>query len=202
MRNSLCALLLVLALPANAVPVRFDFVTSAPTDGTLSSTPPVEGFGYVVFDTDLAGLADSNGRVGDGNTPLATIDVQFNWLGQEYNLTNATLGAVTFSGGMPIAWQIDALTESPFCNTASSGGIFNRFDCVQFGTDDFTLSAFAGGSGTVLLSTSQDTSYARANVMWTQGQVAVPEPSTAALLALALLGTFVRRRSSTSVLKA
>ena len=188
--RSLAALCLVaLAAPAaHAVPVRYDFtITLAEIQGTFPISGPTSGSGYVVFDTSLASLAAPTGQVGNKNTPLPTYDLSFDWLGMHWGAGNATLGNLKFSGGQVSQWSIDAILTPNACQPA--------FLCVQWGTNDFTVTGYSGGAGTALLTRVGSHGVAIGNARWSKPyEVSVPEPGALALLVAALACVGIARR--------
>jgi hypothetical protein len=190
MRALLAVTLIALLAPAaNATPIRYDFTISFIQGvGTLPGTGTGNGSGFVVFDDALAALVPGGGQLGNLNTPLPTLDLSFDWLGLHFGNSSGTLSTVTFDAlGNPLAWDIDNIVSRNLC--------MNSFRCVQWGTDDFSLLASAGGGGSALLTQSGVNGVAIGSVAWSRGQVlAVPEPGTFALLAIGLAGLLVGRR--------
>jgi hypothetical protein len=190
MRSLFAICLVALAAPAaHAIPVRYDFtIALADTQGTFPIDGPTTGSGYVVFDTSLQSLADASGQVGDRNTPLPTYDISFDWLGMHWGTANATLGNLKFSGGLVSNWSIDAVLSPNSCQPA--------FQCVQWGTNDFTVTGYSSGIGTALLTRAGSHGVAIGSARWSKPyEVSVAEPATLGLLGAALAGFgWVRRR--------
>jgi hypothetical protein len=188
--RSLAALCLVaLAAPAaHAIPVRYDFTISlADTQGTFPISGPTTGSGYVVFDTSLRSLANASGQVGDKNAPLPTYDISFDWLGMHWGVANATLGNLKYNGDLLSNWSIDAVLSPNSCRPA--------FQCVQWGTNDFTVTGSSGGAGTALLTRVGSNGVAIGTARWSKPYpVSVPEPATLGMLAAALVGLALFRR--------
>ena len=189
MRSVTAICLMALLVPAaNAIPVRYDFTVSLlDTQGTFPVGAGTNGFGYVVFDTSLAALAGPTGQVGNQNIPLPTIDLSFDWLGMHWDESNATLGILQFNSGILTSLGIDAVVPPNTCG--------NSFQCVQWGTNDFTVTRNASGVGTSLLTRSGANGVAIGTARWSGPlQVDVPEPGTLALFGAALTGLFLVRR--------
>ncbi len=191
MRALLTVSLLALVAPAaNAIPVRYDFtITNVQFQGIPPGAGTADGSGYVVFDTDLAALA-TGGHLGDAFLP--TIDLSFDWLGLHFGPANGSLSEVYFdSSGNPYRWDLDGIV---------SGGC--GFNCVQWGTNDFTIAGTGmpgslTGGGTALLTQAGVNGVAVGNVSWTQVDIrSVPEPGTLGLLALGMFGAALRRRKA------
>lgn len=186
-RLLITAFLAFSATAANAIPVRFDFsISLSSVQGIKPGTGTANGSGYVVFDTDLANGGKPGGLVGDMKSPLATLDLQFSWLGMNYDTSSASLGGIYLdSMGRISGWSIDAFTPTPGCT----------FQCVQWGTNDFTLLASNGssgsGGGVALLTQSRVNGVAIGNVSWTKS---VPEPGTLGLMLVGVAGLALRRR--------
>jgi hypothetical protein len=189
MRALLAVSLIALFAPAaNATPIRYDFSLSlVQAVGTLPGNGSTNGSGYVVFDTDLAVLA-TGGKLGDLNTPLPTIDLSFDWLGQHFDALSGTLSTVTFDGfGNPLAWDIDNIVPRNAC--------VNNFRCVQWGTDDFSLLASPGGGGSALLTQTGVYGVAIGSVSWVRAELkSVPEPGIFGLMTISLVGLWLARR--------
>jgi hypothetical protein len=196
MRKFLIASLLVLAASsANAIPVRYDFtITLDNIQGTQPGSGSSNGSGFVVFDDALAIGGPPGGLVGDMNTPLPTIDLSFDWFGMHFDETNGTLGGLYLdSFGAITGWSIDGLVPPNSCG--------NSFQCVQWGTTDFSLLAanasVIGGTGTALLTQAGVNGVAVGNVLWIQTPVSsVPEPATLGLMLLGVAGAAFRRRKA------
>lgn len=188
MRSIIAICLVALAPAVQAVPVRYDFTISLlDTQGTFPISGNTSGSGYVVFDTSLASLADASGQVGNKNTPLPTYDISFDWLGMHWGAANATLGNLKYSGGVLTNWSIDAILSPNTCQPA--------FQCVQWGTNDFTVTGSSNGFGTALLTRVGSSGVAIGNARWSAPrQVHVPEPGSFALFFAALAGLFAVRR--------
>ena len=192
MRYLAAICLTALLIPAaNAIPVRYDFtVTLADTFGTFAVGGSTNGAGYVVFDTELALLAGPTGQVGNQNVPLPTIDLSFDWLGMHWDESNATLGLLRYSAGILTALGIDAVVPPNSCG--------NSFQCVQWGTNDFTVTRNSSGAGSALLTRSGSNGVAFGTSRWSGPvQVDVPEPGTLALLGAGLAGLLLFRRRQT-----
>jgi len=183
------ALIALIAPAANATPIRYDFTISLEQAvGTLPGTGSADGSGFVMFDSDLAALAPGGGQIGDLNTPLPTLDLSFDWLGLHFGSSTGTLSTVTFdSFGDPLAWDIDNVLPANLC--------MNSFRCVQWGTNDFSLLASQGGSGSALLTQSGVYGVAIGRVSWVRA-IPVPEPGTVGLLALAFVALLFSRRKA------
>jgi hypothetical protein len=189
MRTLVAICLAALAVPAaHAIPVRYDFsITLLDTQGTFPVSGPTSGSGYVVFDTALQSLANSAGQVGDRNTPLPTYDISFDWLGMHWGSANATLGSLKFNGSLLTNWSIDAVLAPNTCQAA--------FQCVQWGTNDFTVTGSNSGYGMALLTRVGSPGVAIGTARWSAPrQVDVPEPGTFALFGAALAGLALARR--------
>lgn len=190
MRRFSCLMLLALLAPAaNAVPIRIDFTIARPVIlGTAPASGSATGGGYFVFDDSLLALAAANGgELGNYSTALPTLDLSFDWLGVHFDDPFGTLGMLRVgAGGQLSGWSIDGLP-------ASGCG----FQCVQWGTTDFSVTASGGpfgGGGSALLTQTGANGVAIGSVSWTRA-ASVPEPGTLALFGLALAGmAFGRRR--------
>ena len=185
-RFLITAVLAFTATAANAIPVRFDFsISLSSVQGSMPVTGPSNGSGFVVFDTDVAAGGTPGRLVGDYKTPLSTLDLEFSWLGAHYNTSNASLGGIYLDNlGRISGWSIDAFTPAPGCT----------FQCVQWGTNDFTLLASNGstsGGGIALLTQAGANGVAIGNVSWTKS---VPEPATLGLMLAGVAGAALRRR--------
>jgi len=179
------SLIALLAPAANATPIRVDFnISLSQTLGTVSGTNSANGGGYLMFDTDLA-LPTNRGLFGLQSASLPTLDLSFDWLGQHFDSSSGALTNVTFDVfGNLLDWEIDSVQPN-LCG----------FRCVQWGTSDFTLLAFGGGSGGALLTQSGSIGLAIGSVSWTRGQIqSVPEPGTLGLMALGFAGLLIGRR--------
>src|SRR5688572_632077 len=189
MRSLAAICLTALLVPAaDAIPVRYDFsVTLADTLGTFPVGTSTNGSGYVVFDTGLAALAGPSGQVGNLNVPLPTVDLSFDWLGMHWDETNATLGLLQFSSGILTALSIDARVPPNTCG--------NGFQCVQWGTNDFTVTRNGSGAGMALLTRTGTNGAAVGTARWSGPlQVDVPEPGTLALFGAGIAGLLLFRR--------
>lgn len=182
------AFLALAATAANAIPVRYDFtIKLSSVQGTKPGTGTADGYGYVVFDDALAAGGTPGGSVGNMSTPLPTLDLSFDWLGMHFDETTGTLGNIYLnsSGGIS-GWSIDAFTPTPGCT----------FQCVQWGSTDFSVLAANGGTaapgnGTALLTQAGVNGVAIGNVSWTK---TVPEPATLGLMLMGVAGAALRRR--------
>lgn len=162
-------LLVLAALRASAEPVTFEFTISHLEPFFGFPTDPVpDGSGYVTFDPDSFVPPGGDGFVGDSVHPLTTLSLGLSWLGEEYDMGNASLWGVNFRGGVPRSWGIGG--------TAQGAGCGQPFGCVQFATSDFDLGTNQDGTGFISIAVDQVPGFARGSVTWRRSdQVRVSE---------------------------
>jgi hypothetical protein len=173
----------IVAHSAVAVPVVVDFTVTATEgfDGNHNfNATSYNGFesgsvggGSFVFDDSIAAFRDF--VVG-----VPTSGLQFSWLGQSWNETNAVLFELTFdSNGELSEWGIGAAPR-PYDSGLNGIG--------PGGPSDFWLYGYPAGSGLVSLHSEGAPGWMGGSVAWAVRPASVPEPASIGLLAAGLFG--------------
>jgi hypothetical protein len=204
--RKLFAILLVLAGlgtvgAAQATVITFDFNgvaagTTTPltlsvggVQATLTSTPDAGGF-FTISPIGFLSLTDTNVLV--SQTP-EVLDITFNQTVTSISAEFATDG----SGPLSLTALTGGLNGTSVGTSSATGGYVSNPYCDPDCFPQGTISLSGSGFDSLILSDSVDPAFALGTFTVDTGATSVPEPSSLALLALALalLGGFVSARN-------
>jgi hypothetical protein len=143
------------------------------------------GQGSFSFDDALM-PAGGTGQVGNMIVGLPTLALDFEWFGAQFSVANASIATLRFTDGVLTDWMLGGTYNPSVCGLLRLGCLHSA------GTEaDFTLTASTGGS--LNDGVHAGIGSGQGTVVWAVQAAPVPEPTTAAMLALGLLGMALRR---------